>query len=219
MRSKLDELQQRRRALSPTQEHVQRIKRDFINEETPELQQIFERVIGFEVLERAAEAIIGGYSVKYGPVHVVSKPHRRDDLEQRMAAAEADILFLKDRAAYEQAAPERERKQDLERLGELTRIVKALAQEYDLDASGAVVMHFLARANLLPLLLNAVEPLRQSFGDTRAMLRCEEGELVLGIPTTLDPDEAEELFSKFLREWWMPNAGVVDRMTVTLDYV
>jgi hypothetical protein len=32
--------------------------------------------------------------------------------------------------------------------------------------------------------------------------------------------EAEEKFSQFLRDWWLPQAtGLVERTTLTLDYI
>ena len=160
------------------------------------------------------------HAAVYGPVRadesvgLYGDPRTRagnPDLTRRVEVLEAEVRELKKHQATSRAF-----KASVE---EVARAVSMLQREYELEDSGAIVQHFLGRPAFIELVLDAAKEISSRFDSARATLRCEAGDLVIAIPTKLSPTVAEERYSDFLRQWWMPRAGIEDATTLTLDYV
>ncbi|NER33007.1 MAG: hypothetical protein F6J93_02825 [Oscillatoria sp. SIO1A7] len=92
------------------------------------------------------------------------------------------------------------------------------------------VLQFIARYPfLVPLLLEAPDKIRHYFPDTPLILAVdidpetvagsEDGELVLLIPSSIDPDESVDLLLQMDADWWgNVEARAKDKMFINLGY-
>lgn len=107
-------------------------------------------------------------------------------------------------------------------IGQIQAVMRQIAnvsKVYDIPEQSSLVQHFVDRPKLVQLLLDSASEIKERFEYGPASIVDEDGELVMRIPTQLSPAAAHVRFSAFLRDWWMPKAGVEDKMTLTLDYV
>ena len=101
----------------------------------------------------------------------------------------------------------------------VTRQIASVSKAYDVPDHGSLVRYFAERPKLAQFLLDSTDEIVKHFEYGPASIVVDDGELVMRIPTQLSPAVAQKRFSAFLRDWWMPKAGVEDKMTLTLNYV
>jgi hypothetical protein len=101
----------------------------------------------------------------------------------------------------------------------VTRQIASVAKVYDVPDHGSLVRHFAERPKLTQLLLDSADEIVKRFEYDPASIVDDDGELVMRIPTQLSPAVGHIRFSTFLRDWWIPKAGIEDKMTLTIDYV
>lgn len=101
----------------------------------------------------------------------------------------------------------------------VTRQIASVSKVYDVPDQGNLVRHFAERPKLAQLLLDSADEITKRFEHGPASIVDDDGELVMRIPTQLSPAVGHMRFSAFLRDWWIPKAGIEDKMTLTIDYV